>query len=314
MSNQSGINTLIENWKVVLLSFIGAATFWFFNALNKDYSAMVSYPIEFNIAQDSIVIMEPLPETIQIDVSSGGWNLFRNTLWFSVDPIKVQLDNPTDIKFLTRSTLLPIVKEHLPELNINFLYSDTLYIHIEKKKVKRVRLAIDSANVTLESEFKIVSPISIRPPMVNIIGPETIINSLQDSYYISPPDRRFNNNVSEQITIPLPFDDIMSSSPSGVTLEFEVDRFINKKIQIPVDRINFPDDSSFRLSDEDLTVYYVIQRKKDKNFDKNDFSISVDYNMLELPDSVIQPLVIYSPEEALELELSPMKIKLLPRE
>ena len=314
MTNQPGINKILENWKVVLLSFIGAATFWFFNALNKDYSAMVSYPIEFNITQDSIVIMEPLPETVQIDVSGGGWNLFRNTLWFSVDPIRVQLDNPTDIRFLTRSTLLPIVKDHLPEMDVNFLYSDTLYIHIEKKKVKKVKLAIDSANVNLESGHQIVSPIQINPPYVNIIGPETIINSLQESYYIGLPERRINNNINDDLTIPLPFDDIMSSDPKEVNIRFEVDHFDSKRITVPIERVNFPADSTYQLSDTVLTVYYVIQRKKDRDIDPGDFSISVDYNMLELPDSLIQPLIIYSPEDALDLEVSPTKIKLLPNE
>lgn len=311
MTNLPGINKIIENWKVVALSFLGAATFWFFNALNKEYSAMVSYPIEFAITQDSIVIMEDLPETVEIDVSGGGWKLFRKTLWFSVDPIRVQLDNPTDIRFLTRSTLMPIIKDHLSELQINFLYTDTLNIHVEKQAVKKVKLSVDSANIDLEKNYQIVSPITITPPIASIIGPETITNSLQNEYFLMITDDEIDKNIEKTITIPLPFEDIMSAEPEKVTVTFEVDRFDEKKITIPVEKINFPEDSTIDLQDTIVTVYYVIQRRKDKKFSADDFSILVDYNMLNNQDSTIQPLAIYLPEELLKPEIFPAKIKLI---
>ncbi len=110
-----------NNWKVVLLSIIGATTFWFFNALNKDYDARISYPIEFQFDRDSVVIMQPLPTTLSIDVSSGGWNLLRKTFWFNVTPIQIVLENPTEIGFYTRNSLMPIVSDQLDELKINYL-------------------------------------------------------------------------------------------------------------------------------------------------------------------------------------------------
>ena len=68
-----------ENWKVILLSIIGAATFWFFNALNKNYDARISYPLSFSFDRDSVIVVEPLAEEVKIDVTSGGWNLLRKT-------------------------------------------------------------------------------------------------------------------------------------------------------------------------------------------------------------------------------------------
>lgn len=310
MNNRPGVKNIIENWKVVLLSLIGATTFWFFNALNKEYSAMVDYPVEFVMSRDSIVIMDPLPETISIDVSGGGWGLFRNTLWFSVEPIRVQLDNPTDIRFLTRSTLMPIITEHLSDLNVNFLYSDTLSIQIEKKISKTVELLIDSANVNLENNHQIISPVKIEPPKVSIVGPETIINSLQDAYYLSLPRSEIDDDFREEIKIQLPFEDIMIADPEEVVISFEVDRIEQKSIVIPVELLNFPADSTYSLSDTTVTINYSIQRRMDRTFIMSDFSASLDFNMLEEPDSLIQPLLIYYPEEIRELEMTPSKIRM----
>jgi hypothetical protein len=311
MNNRPGVRKIIDNWKVVLLSMIGATTFWFFNALNKEYSAMVEYPVEFVMSRDSIVIMDPLPETITIDISGGGWGLFRNTLWFSVDPIRVQLDNPTDIRFLTRSTMMPLIKEHLSDVTVNFLYSDTLSIQIEKKISKKVKLLIDSANVNLEENHRIVSPIRIEPAEIAIIGPETIINSLQDAYYIPISRKEIDDNFQQRMTIPLPFEDIMVADPSQVEASFEVDRFDQKSIIIPIEQLNFPADSTYALSDTTVTINYIIQRSKDRKYIFSDFGVSLDYNMLDRSDSSIQPLIIYYPEEIDDLTMIPPKVQLL---
>ncbi len=311
MNNRPGVKNIIKSWKVVLLSLVGATTFWFFNALNKEYSAMVEYPVEFVMSQDSIVIMDPLPETISIDISGGGWSLFRNTLWFSVDPIRVQLDNPTDIRFLTRSTLMPIITDHFSDVTVNFLYSDTLNIQIERKITKKVKLLIDSTNVNLEEDHRITSPISIVPEEVAIIGPETIINSLQDAYYLALPERKLDENYNSEMKIPLPFEDIMVAVPENIVISFEVDRFERKQMILPIEKLNFPQDSTLMLSDTTVTINYTIQQAKDQSFIFSDFGISADYNMLEQPDSMIQPLIIYYPEEIEELEMIPAKIKVL---
>ncbi|MFT4736224.1 MAG: hypothetical protein ACI8QD_000102 [Cyclobacteriaceae bacterium] len=302
---------LVDNWKVVMLSLIGATTFWFFNALNKEYNAVVSYPIQFDMNKDSVVIMESLPEVVDVDISGGGWGLFRNTLWFGVEPIPVQLDNPTDIRFLTQSTLLPIIKDHLSDLTINFLYSDTLYIEIEKKKVKRVRLAVDSTNLNLKVNHRIISQIDIQPKEVDIIGPESIINSLQTQYFVMIDENNIDEDISETITIPLPFEGIMSASPRTADVSFKVDRFDSKKMDLVVEKLNFPTDSLFHLEDSVVSIDYIIRRGLDRSFAASDFSVSVDFNMLEIPDSVIQPLIIYHPEEIENLRLTPSKIKVI---
>ena len=77
---KTGIN---ENWKVVVLAVAGAATFWLFNALNKNYDTRLNYPVVFEFNRDSVVVVTPLAEEINIDVNGGGWNLIRNTFWIN---------------------------------------------------------------------------------------------------------------------------------------------------------------------------------------------------------------------------------------
>ena len=139
-------------WKVVLLSFLGAATFWFFSALGKEYSYRFRHPIEFVYNHDSLIAVRPLPEFVEIDVTGGGWDLFRETNWFGGDPILFDLENPAAIRYLTRPTILPILTDQLSQFRVNFLFTDTLYIDIDRKDQRHVNLSVDSLTISLDPE------------------------------------------------------------------------------------------------------------------------------------------------------------------
>ena len=154
-----GVPKILGNWKVVLLSFLGATIFWFFSALGKDYNSRIDYPIEFVYDRDSLVAINPLPEYVDIDVSGGGWDLFREFFWFGSNPIVIELDNPAAIRYLTRPTILPIITDQLDEYRINFLFTDTLFIDIDRKVSKKVKLKIDSAAISIDEDYRIISSI-----------------------------------------------------------------------------------------------------------------------------------------------------------
>ena len=174
--------SILGNWKVVLLSFLGATTFWFFSALGKDYDYRIDYPIEFIYDTDSLVAVKPLPKYVDIDVTGGGWDLFRKSFWFGTDPIILELDNPAAIRYLTRPTILPIISNQLDAFRINFLFTDTLYINVDRKVDRLVRMKIDSIAVSMDEDYRMITPISIDPDTVRIFGPTSFIDTLNKEY------------------------------------------------------------------------------------------------------------------------------------
>jgi hypothetical protein len=305
-------NKLIENWKVVMFSLLGATTFWFFNALNKDYSALIKYPIEFEFLDDSVIVIEPLPKHVSIDVSSGGWNLFKETLWFSVEPIKIELDNPEEIRYLTRSTIYPTIAEHLKSLSINYLITDTLKINVERKKTKGVKLKVDSINIPLANNHRITSKIHLLPDTVLITGPESVINFMESEYYITLADNKLSNSYDDMVAVPLPFEEYMSSKPAKVNLKFQIDRFDKETIRVPVEQVNFPENIKIDLSDTLVSIRYDVARSKKESIKASQFNVIVDYKLLQ-PDSTISPILIFYPEDALDVTLVTSKLKVSTR-
>ena len=287
---------------------MGAATFWLFRALNKSHSALISYPIEFVFNIDSTVVMNPLPTTIKIDVSSGGWNLFRRTLIFSIDPIKVELDNPSEVNFLTQSFLSPIVEDQLKGLTINYIVTDTLFLSIERKITKRMRLKVDSLSLPLEEDHQLISNITIQPDHVVLIGPESIINSFETDFYITLDENNIDEDFDGRVEVPIVFEDLIQSDPGEVNVSFEVDKFKNVKIGVPIILQNFPSNRVTTLLDSIVNVNYRVKESFKEEFSSEDFYVVLDYDFLKT-DSLGVPVLIKYPDTLRTVSMDPQKVR-----
>jgi hypothetical protein len=301
-------NKFTNNWKVVLISIMGAATFWLFRALNKSHSALISYPIEFVFNVDSTVIMNPLPTTIKIDVSSGGWNLFRRTLIFSIDPIQVELDNPSEVNFLTQSFLSPIVEDQLKGLTINYIVTDTLFLSIERKITKRMILKVDSLSLPLEEDYQLMSNITIQPDHVVLTGPKSIINSFESDFYITLDENNIDEDFNGRVEVPIVFEDLIKSYPSEVNVSFEVDKFKNVKIGVPIILQNFPSNRVATLLDSIVDVTYRVKESFKEDFSSEDFYVVLDYDFLKT-DSLGVPVLIKYPDTLRTVSIDSQKVR-----
>ena len=287
---------------------MGAATFWLFRALNKSHSALISYPIEFVFNVDSTVVMNPLPTTIKIDVSSGGWNLFRRTLIFSIDPIKVELDNPSEVNFLTQSFLSPIVEDQLKGLTINYIVTDTLFLSIERKITKRMILKVDSLSLPLEEDYQLMSNITIQPDHVVLIGPKSIINSFESDFYITLDENNIDEDFDGRVEVPIVFEDLIQSDPSEVNVSFEVNKFKNVKIGVPIILQNFPSNRVTTLLDSIVNVTYRVKESFKEDFSSEDFYVVLDYDFLKT-DSLGVPVLIKYPDTLRTVSMDSQKVR-----
>lgn len=296
---------IFSNWKVVVLSFLGATTFWFFSALGKQYNSRITYPIEFVYDVDSLVAIKPLAEKVDLDVSGGGWDLLREGYLFGADPIKIDLDNPASVRFLTRATILPILTDRLNQFKINYLYTDTLYINIDRKVSKRVNLDIDSLMISLDEDYRIVSPVAVGPDTAWIYGPSSFIDTLDKMYFIQLEASSIDKNFDRFVKLGLPEQFQIKSDPSTINVKFEVDRFDQLEISTKVEMLNFPEDSSIFVSEPEVKLKFVSRRSLDQEYFAEDFKVIVDYDLINKKDSIAPAIIVFHPENALDVEVEP---------
>lgn len=299
---------LKDNWKVVVLSILGAATFWFFNAMNKSYDTRVDYPLSYTFVEDSVVVIEPLAGQIKIDVTSGGWNLIRKTLRINATPINIPLDNPTEIKFLTRSSLIPMISDQLDGLRLIYVVTDTLFFNIEKKVTRKLPVYIDSISIPLSQSFRMISPITCNIDSAVVSGPKSTMEQMTPFVQLDFSNMSIDGNFDDELGYFVGEHVIVE--PAEATVKFQVAKYLAREISIPIELLDFPQDSSAFLADNEITLYYTIKEVDEDEVSASDFSVTVDYSMRNMRDSSVGPILMYAHEKALDIVLASDRIKL----
>ncbi|PIB33954.1 hypothetical protein BFP72_00150 [Reichenbachiella sp. 5M10] len=290
-----------------MLSILGATTFWFFNAMNKNYDTRLDYPINYVFERDSVVIVSPLAKQIKIDVSSGGWNLLRKTLRINATPIQIPLDNPTEIRFLTRASLIPMISDQLDGLKLTYLVTDTLFFNIENKVTRKLAIKVDSLHVPLKDSYRLTSRIRTNHDSVSFTGPKSYIAKLSDPVFMKFNEKDLDDDFDDEIAYQI--DKIIKPEPKETNVKFEVSRFLYKDITIPIEFLQFPEDSSAVAEQSDIKIFYTINEDFENEVNNTDFSVTVDYTMLNPRDSTITPILMYAHDKALDIVLAEDKIK-----
>jgi len=284
-----------EDWKIIALCFAGATIFWFFNALNKEYSTRIRYPIEFQFNKDSTILIDNLPDFVRLDVSGGGWNLLRKTFWFDIDPIEVTLDEPTEIRFLTAGYLEPIVAEQINEIIINDLLTDTIAVNIEYKQTKKVPIRVDSSHIKTAPNYSITSPIRIEPDSVLLTGPVSQIRAMRDTFLIPLNNVMVEKDFNEEIQLGVNLPPKVSVDPDVVNISFEVTQYSQISKEFDVETLNFPVDTPWYLKDSSIIITLNAPGDKIEELNKEDFVVMANFNAINWEDSTIIPVVYEYP-------------------
>ena len=294
-----------SSWKIVILSFFAAAVFWFFSALGEEYNYRINHPIKFIYDKDSLIAIKPLPQFVDLDVSGLGWNLFKEFFWFGADPVTFELENPAAIHYLTTPTILPVLTEQLNEYRINFLFTDTLYIDIDRKTFKKINLQLDSLAISMEEDYRIVTPIKISPDTSIIFGPKSFLDTFSRCYTIPLDAEEIDKNFDQFVKLGLPEAFDIYSDPLTVNVNFGVERFEKFELSTEVEMLNFPEDSSVYPTNPEIVVKFIVQKSLREDFFADDFKIIVDYSLINQVDSTAPAIVVFHPENALEIETIP---------
>lgn len=228
-----------KNWKAVVLSIFAAMVFWFFNALNKEYTTNLNFPIVFDYNNKNYVTVEPLPEEVSLNVTGVGWNLFRRSIGVNIPSLLIPLERPSEIRKIVGSTLPSFIADQLAEMKINFVLTDTLFLNIEPKAGRWISLQVDSVFKNLVPQYGIQSEVTISPDSIFIEGPIRMITAINEPYRIRISNEEISNDFDEEVEVV--FDsEIIKRDPPTVHITFSVDKLVEVMDTISLELVNVP--------------------------------------------------------------------------
>lgn len=298
-----------ENWKIFALCLAGATIFWFFNALNKEYSARIRYPVSFVYDDSATVLVEPLPEAVRLEVTGGGWDLLRKTFWFNIDPVRIPLPEPTETKAITERTLRPLLADQIAGIRIDEVLTDSIRINIEKKVSRTVPVRVDSVKIRLATDRRIVSPVRLSSDTIVISGPESRVNAVGNALTLSLRNEVIDSDYVEEIDVSAYLPPKVTAEPSIIEVTFSVQQFVSVEKELPVRPVNFPSDGSVALADTTITASILVARRDVERLRSSAFQIVADYLQLNKQDSTVTLEVVEYPDFVSEINLNNEKIK-----
>lgn len=247
-----------RNWKAVVLCIFTATVFWFFNALNKDYTTNINFPLAFDYDNANFIPVEGLPENVRLNVTGNGWELFKRSTGVKTDPLQIPLERPGEVKKIVGSGLKFSFTNQLNGLEINHVLSDTIYLDLEPKIGRWVKLAVDSIQYNIKSGYSLTSEVAVLPDSTLIEGPQRIVEKIREPVMLNIPQRNIDEHYVESIAVELPFDDVITLQPSSVSVMFNVEEMIRVQDSVSLTIENIPPTVSDVMNSGKLPVTLLI--------------------------------------------------------
>ena len=288
-----------------------AAIFWFFNALNKDYDTTIGYPVNWQFDSESYIVIDELPERIRINVNGLGWNLLRASLGFKVKPVTIILNNPDASKKIAGVSLTNRVDDELEDLQLNYILDDTLAINVDKRGSRSFGVYIDSANISLAENYRIVSPISYDIDLLELEGPISRINSHpSDSFVVSIKAQQLTGDFDEQIDFEIERPELFLFRPKSTHVTFSVAEFVHAERQIIISQLDFPEGGNTHLKDTTCTVQFLVRKDLEATIVADSFMIAANFTQINKLDSTLVLRIQKTPLEVLDVLIAHPQVQL----
>lgn len=298
-----------QYWRVVLLCFVAASTFWLLNALNKSYSTQTTYPVRFIFNADELIPVKPLPEEVVINVTGKGWKLLRKSLRVEVQPAEVYIRNLPRNNYLLGSALRPALVNALDGLQLNFVVTDTLYFNFNEKVSRTIPLRLDPSQKITGEKHALIGPVVIAPDSVTFTGPSSMVDSLPSPLLLRLPEQQLTEPT--QVSVPLNYDNksMVKASVEEVEVKLNVKNLVQEERQIIPEIVNAPAGKELTLRPQYVLVRYQLLEDSIPSLNRDNFKAILNYRRYNRQDSTLVPELVQKPAGVRNVTLWPDRIK-----
>jgi hypothetical protein len=303
------------SWKKILtFSFfvIIATILWFMQIYNQYFETTVTVPIKYESIPDSIVFQDSLPTEISIRLKDDGFAMFKyafrhkDTLRLDVSSIiknntsKVLQGAAFDQYIRNTVSLSSQVLNYEP-VRITFSYSPL--------KHKKIPVIFDG-NINLSPGYLLNGDIKVMPDSVYVYGSSIDLNKIVYVYTAKDTIGGIESTKTVPINL-LPIHNI-KIVPQKVDINIPVEAYIQKKIEVPVECLNLPENLTVKFFPSKVNLSFFVGVSKSDSIKEQDFTVTVDYDGLKESNSPSIPVrITSSPEYVRNLTITPPNVEFI---
>ncbi|MCD6355321.1 MAG: hypothetical protein J7L95_07215 [Prolixibacteraceae bacterium] len=312
------IKRVKENKRIVafLTCLLIATVLWFLNALSKEYTTTLSYPVKYITPPKNQFLSNSPVTKFELKVDAYGFTLLRHKLSLSYSPIVLNLTAITKNSSVvngvytirTRDLLRRISEQVSSEISISEIRPDIIRLQLDSLKTKTV-LVKPNYKLNFKPQFNLKGPIEISPKKVKITGPAHELDTISfvTTEFVSLD--KIDSEIKKSIGLVYP--DNTSVNPEKVTLLVPVEKFTEKEFRVPVQVINKPAKTMVKLFPSEIKVVLLVGLSKFDNISVFDLKAFVDFSSITPTSETLEVTIKAKPTFVKIIRKTPEKVEFL---
>ncbi|MGQ1891965.1 CdaR family protein [Thermophagus sp. OGC60D27] len=270
-----------KNMLIFLIFLVISTGFWFLNALRKEYTATLSYPVKFVDLPEDKMLPNDFKSRIEVKVRAVGFVILRYQLSNAFLPLTFSVSDMQPLKSasgegvytLTSGEQNKIVGQLSQGMELIEIHPDTLFVPLAEKGNAMVPVRI-SAEIGFEKQYLQAGPIILDPDSVKISGPKSVVDTIR---YVET--RKISiQGLSDSVTtsVPLVIPSRVKSSEKRVMATIPVEPFTELNLKIPLRIYGLPDTLRIKTFPSEIQVSFRVGISKYGTIDESQFRAVVD--------------------------------------
>jgi hypothetical protein len=298
------------DWKAITFCVFAAVTFWFFNAMNINYSIDVTHPLVIHYDEEQYTPLEELPKEIRFSTTASGWDIFTKTNFINSSPIEVDLDDFKKRRYITGARIKNIVSKQMSGIQINEVLDDTIYVYFDKLKSKKIKLQVDAKKLDILEGYKLAGAIIVEPSEVTVTGAASLLKKIPDTYYLKIDEKELSGKFDEKVFVSKDKDTRLKWSADKVSVQFETYSLSKVKVDLELFKINFPKKKKINLSESTVQLIYFAKEENLEEIEKQKLEAVVNFDNLNEKDKTIKVTLKKVPDFINNYYFEPKTVKI----
>ncbi len=217
-------NSFLQNWpkvtkgqnlqirkKILMFSvFLLISVFiWLLNALSKNYTSVIEYPLVYTDFPAGKVFVGEMPEHLDLKINAHGYALLRYKIFKKPVPISFKVSAFNLNNSVADSSRYHILTFYLknqissqldPEIQLQEIKPDTLHFQFARSISRMVKIQPDF-KFEVDKQFTIKDEIRLTPDSVEVMGPDLIMDTLMAVYTERSELGLLSRNFSDKVKL-----------------------------------------------------------------------------------------------------------------
>lgn len=290
-----------------------ATIFWVLTKFSREYTATATGTIRYLNIPESVQIKDENPKKIDFNLTTSGFELlyykFKNPI-IDIDLNNFYVKGQKSV-IVPKLELSGLVSSQVKtNTTVRNLPNDQLVISLDAIVSKKVPIQVKT-KFTFKDGFRLLDSLKIEPDSTVIYGPASYLDEISHVETILISKENIDRTFSQTVSLVGNENAKVSIDPMKVNVSLHVAEFTQKKLIVPIELLNVPQETVVKLIPATVKVTFNVSVEDFNAITASDFRLVCDFNERNPDEDFILLKLEEGPSRIYNIELSAKKIDYL---